>query len=66
MFVWTYLDGSDQDVGRSPGFPDAAEAEEWLGSTWQELFERGVEAVVLHDDRGRKLYRMSLGAEEPA
>jgi hypothetical protein len=64
MFAWTYLDAAGEEVGSSPRFDDAEEAEDWIGSSWPELHENGVEAVVLFDqERGRKLYRMGLGAE---
>jgi len=65
MFGWTYLDRAGEEVGRSPRFDDAERAEEWMGSSWQELLERGVEAVVLVDyEHERVLYRMGLGADE--
>jgi hypothetical protein len=64
MFAWTYLDRSGEEVGRSPRFADADEAEDWIGSSWPDLLENGVEAVVLYDDAARKtLYRMGLGAD---
>lgn len=64
MFAWTYLDQAGQEVGRSPRFPDAEAAEVWIGTSWQDLHENGIEEVVLYDQvRGRRLYRMGLGAE---
>ncbi len=64
MYVWTYLDGSGEEIGRSPRFAAADEAEDWIGSSWPELLENGVLAVVLVDQEGGKqLYRMGLGAE---
>ena len=64
MFAWTYLDQSGQEVGRSAHFPDPEAAEDWIGTSWQDLFESGVEEVVLYDHtRGRRVYRMGLGAE---
>lgn len=64
MFAWTYLDQAGEEVGRSPRFPDAEAAEDWIGTSWRDLLENGIEAVVLFDqDRGRKVYRMGLGAE---
>jgi len=63
-YSWTYLDQSGQEVGRSPHFPDPESAEDWIGTSWRDLFENGVEEVVLFDqDRGRRVYRMGLGAE---
>lgn len=64
MYVWTYLDGSGEEIGRSPRFAAADEAEDWIGSSWPELLENGVLAVILVDQEGGKqLYRMGLGAE---
>lgn len=64
MFGWTLLDSAGQEVGRSPRFPDAESAEAWIGTSWPDLLENGVEEVVLYDHaRGRRLYRMGLGAE---
>ncbi len=64
MFSWSYLDASGEEVGRSHGFPDADAAEEWLGSSWPDLAENGVEEVVLFDRaQDRQMYRMGLGAE---
>jgi hypothetical protein len=64
MFAWTYLDQSGEEVGRSPHFPDAEAAEDWIGTSWPDLLENGIEEVVLFDQgRGRKVYRMGLGAE---
>ena len=64
MFGWSFLDASGEEVGRSPRFPDAETAEAWIGGSWRDLKERGVEEVVLHDDeRGDRVYRMGLDAE---
>jgi hypothetical protein len=64
VFAWTYLDQDGQEVGRSPGFADPDAAEDWIGSSWRDLLENGVEEVVLFDHgRSRKVYRMGLGAE---
>jgi hypothetical protein len=64
VFAWTYLDQAGEEVGRSPRFPDAEAAEDWIGTSWRDLLENGIEAVVLFDqDRDRTVYRMGLGAE---
>jgi hypothetical protein len=61
---WTYLDQMGQEVGTSPHFPDAESAEDWIGASWRDLYENGVEEVVLFDQaRGKKLYRMGLSSE---
>lgn len=64
MFRWTYVDGNGQEVGISARFSDADAAEDWMSNCWQDLLENGVEEVVLFDqERGRRMYRMGLGAE---
>lgn len=64
MFGWTYLDGSGQEMGRSPRFGDPEAAEDWIGSSWRDLLENGVEEVELFDHaRERRVYRMGLAAE---
>lgn len=64
MFAWTYLDGAGDEVGRSTTFERAEQAEEWIGASWPDLLERGIEAVILRDgERDRDVYRMGLGAE---
>lgn len=60
-FAWTYLDDAGEEVGRSGSFPGRDAAEEWMGESWEDLLERGVEEVALEDEeRGRRLYRMGL------
>lgn len=63
-FTFTYLDAAGDEVGRSPRFPDSESAEDWIGISWRDLLENGVEEVVLFDQTaGRSLYRMVLGLE---
>jgi hypothetical protein len=64
MYAWTYLDASGEEVGRSQDFADAESAEDWIGGSWPDLRENGVEEVVLFDHaRRQRLYRMGLDAE---
>jgi len=64
VFDWAYVDAHGDEVGRSPLFPDASSAEEWLSTSWADLLEMGVEEVRLHDhEAGRNVYRMGLGGE---
>lgn len=64
MYGWTLMDGAGQELGHSPTFADAEAAEAWIGTSWADLLENGVEEVVLYDHaRGRRVYRMGLGAE---
>jgi hypothetical protein len=57
-WTWRYEDSSGAVVlapGRAESFPTQADAETWLGETWRELLEEGVEAVSLLED-GREVY----------
>jgi len=61
MFGWALLDGSGQELGRSPRFEDAEAAEAWIGLSWSDLLANGIEEVVLYDHaRDRSVYRMGL------
>jgi len=45
----------------STPFEDSEAAEAWMGDSWRDLLENGVEEVVLIDHaRKRTLYRMGL------
>lgn len=50
---WRYQDAQGQDLPRAPGvasaeaFATKGDAESWLGETWRDLLEAGVEQVVL-------------------
>ena len=37
MFGWTLLDGSGQEIGHSPRFPDAEAAEAEVERRWQRI-----------------------------
>jgi hypothetical protein len=64
MFAWRYLDHEGQELGTSEAFDDREAAEAWIGLTWSDLHENGIEEVVLVDqDRGDALYRMGLAQE---
>jgi hypothetical protein len=59
-FRWQYRDGAGGLVpGPDAEFGEQAEAEDWLGGTWSELLESGVDQVVLTRD-GTEIYPMSL------
>jgi len=64
VFGWALLDGAGEELGRSPSFADAQDAEDWIGSCWRDLLENGVEEVVLYDQASeRRLLRMGLVEE---
>ena len=49
------------ELASSSAFPDQESAESWMGESWSDLRERGVEEVILMDDaRGERVYRMGL------
>ncbi|MEV6206828.1 hypothetical protein [Kitasatospora sp. NPDC051914] len=62
--VWTWRfeqqDGTGVDQpGGQEEFPGQGDAESWIGETWRQLLEDGVDrAVLLEDDR--VVYSMSL------
>ncbi len=63
MYGWKYLNSEGQEVGHSHRFEESEEAEAWIGDTWNDLLENGIEEVVLVDhSRDRTLYRMGLAA----
>ena len=60
-YGWTYVDGNGEEVGSSARFEDSDAAEAWMGDSWRDLLENGVEEVALVDHaRKRTLYRMGL------
>jgi hypothetical protein len=64
VFSWRYLDNEGQVVGSSDRFDERDAAESWLGIAWADLSASGIEEVELFDDeRGERLYRMSLGQD---
>ena len=53
-WTWRYVDGEGLTISgvgeAAPSFPTQADAESWIGESWQELFAAGVEAVFLLED----------------
>jgi hypothetical protein len=58
-FTWRYLGADGEDRGASDPFPDREAAEAWIGDSWSELLDGGVEEVALVED-GSEAYRMGL------
>lgn len=53
---YTRADAAGADVPvESQAFPTQSDAETWIGETWQELRDAGVDAVTLFED-GREVY----------
>jgi hypothetical protein len=63
-WTWRYADAEggavDADELPRPSFPTQADAESWIGETWQELLTGGVSAVVLLEDGSEVYGPMSL------
>ena len=63
-WIFTKLEGAP--VADPPGcavmtpFPTQTDAETWLGETWKELLDGGVDAVVLWEDARQVYGPMSL------
>jgi hypothetical protein len=67
MFTWRYLDEAGQELGVSRAFSEREDAETWLGGSWADLRERGIDGVELFDQRrGGPVFRMALGLEGDA
>jgi len=61
MFEWRYLDAEGEELGSSGGFLDQAAAESWMGESWADLVEQGIQEVALFDlQQGQEAYRMGL------
>ena len=63
-WTWRYVDASGGTL-TDPGlpgssFPSQADAESWIGETWEELLAGGVEAVYLLDESVEVYGPMSL------
>ncbi|MEP6696043.1 MAG: hypothetical protein ABJA34_04090 [Pseudonocardiales bacterium] len=60
-WTWRYLTSVEGPATRpsSEAFPTQADAESWLGESWRDLLDQGVERVTLLED-GRDEYTMSL------
>jgi hypothetical protein len=62
---WRLEDSSGTEVSvpdGSPSFPSQSDAESWVGETWQELAEQGVDAVTLFEGDREVYGPMSLHA----
>jgi len=63
---WRLEDSSGGEVStaeESPSFPSQSDAESWVGETWQDLAEQGVDAVRLFEDDREVYGPMSLHAD---
>lgn len=67
MWIYTDTDGSPVETlpaaASTQAFPTQADAETWLGESWRELLDGGVDAVVLWEDDRQVYGPMSLHPE---
>ncbi|MEO7752130.1 MAG: hypothetical protein ABIS35_01815 [Terracoccus sp.] len=67
-WTWLFLDAHGEPVeGESvptAGFPTQSDAESYLGDSWRELLDAGVEAVTLRENDVDVYGPMSLRATE--
>lgn len=61
-WTWRYekADGSAADPATSQAFPTQSDAETWIGETWQELLDAGVDQVSLLEEERVVYGPMSL------
>ncbi len=61
-WTWSYLDTAGAPLTDMPAnaFPSQGDAESWLGESWRDLVERGVDAVTLLQDGAVVYGPMSL------
>jgi hypothetical protein len=63
-WTWSYLDTQGAPVSSpeaaSVAFPTQSDAESWIGESWRELLETGVEQVSLLEDERVVYGPMSL------
>jgi hypothetical protein len=61
-WTWRYEKADGSVVAPADGqeeFPTQGDAESWIGESWQQLLEDGVDQAALLDD-GTAVYTMSL------
>jgi hypothetical protein len=59
---WRLEDSAGREVtaADSPEFPSQSDAESWVGETWRELLDEGVDAVTLFEGDRQVYGPMSL------
>lgn len=64
-WLWRYETGDGTSIGTSPSFDSRGDAETWLGESFDELLDDGVEQVMLLEDDNEIYGPMALSAETP-
>ena len=63
-WTWRYQSSAPQVADASQAFPTQSDAETWIGESWQELLESGIDAVFLFEDDHQVYGPMSLHPAE--
>lgn len=67
-WTWLFLDAHGSEVADAAlprtGFPTQSDAENYLGESWRELLDAGVESVTLRENDSVVYGPMSLRAAE--
>ncbi len=67
-WTWLFLDAHGEpvegDAVPAAGFPTQSDAESYLGDSWRELLDAGIEAVTLRENDTVVYGPMSLRATE--
>ena len=61
-WTWRYerSDGTPVEVGTSQSFPTQSDAETWIGESWRELLDGGIDQVSLLEEERVVYGPMSL------
>ena len=62
-WTWQLEDASGESVGTSESFDSRSDAESWVGETFEDLLERGIDQVRLFDGETEVYGPMSLHPE---
>ena len=62
-WTWQLEDASGESVGTSESFDSRSDAESWVGETFEDLLERGIDQVRLFDGVSEVYGPMSLHPE---
>ena len=53
-WTWHYTDDAGQPLNvpttQSQAFPTQSDAETWIGESWRDLLDSGIDSVVLRED----------------
>ena len=62
-WTWTLEDATGESVGKSETFDSRSDAESWVGESFEELLEKGIDQVRLFEGETEVYGPMSLHTE---